>query len=141
MITLIFVPLGLSIYYPISIPIIISFSILIINKMQNRNFKKSVKIVNLKELYDLYVRVLVDIHAHNKHLYEKSSLIEPLQKKKKLNFWLEIKKSLTLENGLPVILKKYFIAKAKAKYQELKKQALKENKNFKELMKKVKRFF
>jgi hypothetical protein len=39
--------------------------------------------------------------------------------------------------GMPRILKRYFIAKAKLKFQELKKEANKTHQSFRELLKKV----
>jgi hypothetical protein len=70
---------------------------------------------------------------------EKHSLSEKIEFKKSKNFslWTQVKNSLTNDRGVPLILRKYFISKAKQKYHELKKQANKEGVFLKDIVKKV----
>jgi hypothetical protein len=106
-----------------------------------RHFKKSVKYShNPQELYDIYVKTLIDLHQHNTKLYQKESLIQPLQSKRVVSqehLWMEVKNYISTDLSAMKMLKKYFIAKARAKYQELKRQALKDNVPFKMVLKKV----
>jgi hypothetical protein len=70
-------------------------------------------------------------------LTEKETLVKSIQISNKNNYWLILRKNMDGDFGIPRILRKYFIAKAKQKYTDLKKESHKYNLSFRTILKKV----